>query len=455
MPAKSYLYDGIKAIPMQNLPPEAWTVQGEAGDTALDELYAAVAFLNRGVAIRANDIASLPWAVMRNDNEVWTNEDPEMPPDMEPFRDLIELIWRTEESLCLSSEAFWHQERNNVRVLNVRWLDPDSMTAMWGSDGIEYYERRIGTRKLMLPVEDVAYVWLKGKRETQPRKSPALAALAAAKVISNTDTFTAAFFDRGAVKASVLNIDLDTSDTDRDIIKRWWKRLSGGVNNAFSAEVIRGETTVTQVGEGVGELNNTELTREKREDILTALGIPHSIGMSNAANYATAQHDDVTYYRKTIVPEAELIERQLNDQLFGPIGLSFKFKPQELSVFQEDEEQRAQALVQYVNAGYSLAVASAILGIQLPEGMDYADLDAMEPEPEPEPPVVVQPVAAEPEEDEAKAAEIATFERWASKRTNPDIDNFKSDILSRAELQSLLEDANGEDAPFPGWESYP
>ena len=55
------------------------------------------------------------------------------------------------------------------------------------------------------------------------------------------------------------------------------------------------------------------------------------------------------------------------------------------------------------------------------------------------------------------AAEIATFQRWAGKRKNPDVDNFKSDILTRAEkLDILTGDAGGEDAPFPAtWDVYP
>ena len=122
MPTKSYLYDGIKAIPMQNLPPEAWTFHGNPDDSALDELYSAVAFLNRAVAIRANDVSSLPCSISRNETDIWTSDEKIVPTEMEPFSDLVELIWRTEESLCLSSEAFWHKERNRVRVLNVRAL---------------------------------------------------------------------------------------------------------------------------------------------------------------------------------------------------------------------------------------------------------------------------------------------------------------------------------------------
>jgi HK97 family phage portal protein len=464
MNQSQYLFDGQKAIPLQKLPPEAWTVHGGASTTELTELYDAVAFLYRAIGIRANDISALPWSITRGDTEIWNHEMADVPAELEPLSDFVELLWRTEESLCLGSESFWHKERNQVRIVDIRWLDPDSMTPIWERSGLQFFERRIDNQKIMLPVEDVVYVWMKGQRETEPRTSPAAAALTAAKVISSTDEFTTAFFERGAVKASVLNVDVDTSTADRDAIKAWWKRLFSGVSNAFAAEVIRGPTTVTQIGEGVNELQDSELTKEKREDILTALGIPHSIALSNAANFATSEQDDLHYYNKTILPEAATIQRQLNDQLFIPMGLQFSFKPQELSVFQEDEEQRAASIGQLVRAGYPLSVASEILGVTLPEGMEYADLDQDEPEPEPEPepqPVIVQ--VPESQTDDALTAEIRTFQRWASKRKKPNPDNFHSDILGSWEKTALLtewgmveEDSKTGDAFFQSsWDNYP
>lgn len=451
---EQYIYDGAKAIPLQALPPEAWTVHGGENSTELTQLYDAVAFLYRAIGIRANDISALPWSISRGDNEIWNYESPDVPAELEPLSDIVELLWRTEESLCLGSEAFWHQERNQMRVLNVRWLDPDSMTPIWGRDGLQHFERRIDSQQVVLPVEDVIYVWAKGQRETDPRTPPAEAGLRAAKVISNTDEFAANFFERGAIKATILGVPASTPPQAREQLEAWYKRFMSGLSNAWAGKIINSDAiTPVTIGEGVSELQDSELTAEKRQDILTALGIPHSIAMSNAANYATSVQDDLNYYNKTIIPEASLIQRQLNDQLFMPMGLQFMFKPQELTVFQADENERAASIEALVRAGYPLSVASEILGVTLPEGMDYSDLDETIPEPEP---VVVQAPPV-PQEDEQRAAEIRTFERWASKRKEPNVDNFKSDILSRADKLELLEDGAAADAPFPatGWANYP
>jgi phage portal protein BeeE len=445
-------YDGAKAIPLQQLPPEAWTYHDEETESSTHAIYAAVAFLYRAIDVRANALSGLPWAILRGDTELWSSDEPDMPDTMQPFADIQDLLWQTEMALCLGSRAYWHKERNRTSVLSVRWLKPSSMFPVWKNVGLTGFERRVGTQVYPLPVEDVVYVWLRGQGETEPRPAPAVAALAAANVISNTDKFAAAFFERGAIKASILNIDEQTSDADRSAIKSWWKRIFSGINNAHASEVIRGPITVTNIGEGIQELSSASLTQEKREDIATALGVPHSFILSNAANYATAQQDELNFYNTTILPEAAQIERQLNQQLFEEMGYQFQFRPQEMSVFQEDEEQRAASLAQLVGAGVPLPVAMQMLGFTLPDGIEYDDLEP-EPEPEPPPPVIVQPP---PEPDEERMTEIRTFRRWADKRKQPDVDNFKSELLTRADKLALLEDGTADDAPFPvGWDNYP
>ena len=91
--------------------------------------------------------------------------------------------------------------------------------------------------------------------------------------------------------------------------------------------------------------------------------------------------DDLSFYRDTIVPEAEFIAGALNHQLFNPLGYSLDFRPETLDVFQADENQRATAYSSYVMAGMPQSVAAQILGIELPAGMEYAELDTGLPEP--------------------------------------------------------------------------
>jgi hypothetical protein len=52
-------------------------------------------------------------------------------------------------------------------------------------------------------------------------------------------------------------------------------------------------------------LTNSELTTERRQSIATALGVPHSIVAADAANFATAQQDEINFLNNCIIPKAD------------------------------------------------------------------------------------------------------------------------------------------------------
>lgn len=62
-----------------------------------------------------------------------------------------------------------------------------------------------------------------------------------------------------------------------------------------------------------------------------------------------------------------MIERQANAMVFGPGGYRLKFRPQEMSIFREDEEERSAALANLINSGIPLEAAISILGFDMDE----------------------------------------------------------------------------------------
>ena len=441
--------DGIKNIPLDQL--SSWSefgnvpwATGRVGERGAQELAATVAFLYRGIELRSSSLAVIPWSIYRAKGEdtVWSNEDPMPPVELQGFADMQEILYRTEAALCLVSAAYLARLRNRVRTTGFQWLDPNTMTPMWTQEGLAYFQRAstFDTRKM--PTEDVIYIWQKGLSEIYPKRSPAHAALAAANSLNALDAFVASFFSRGAVKATLLTVKQQPLPAEANRLKAWWMRTVSGMRNAFASEVISAEVEPIVIGEGISELSNTDLSQEKREDICTALGVPHSLLMSDAANMATAESDRKNFYEMTVLPQANLIERQLNAQLWMPMGLRMTFAPQEMGIFQEDETRRAEAFATYVAAGVKPSIAAELLGVELPEGYTYTDLD---PEPQPAP-IVVQEVGdqqshALPElEDNAdeKEAERKRFVRWAKKRANPCAEDFRSTILSDADKEALL-----------------
>ena len=71
---KSYLFDGLKAVAIDDLPPEAWTFYSGGQDKKpiqqLKAYWRAVPWLFRGVQLRAQALSALPFAIVDRAGEV-------------------------------------------------------------------------------------------------------------------------------------------------------------------------------------------------------------------------------------------------------------------------------------------------------------------------------------------------------------------------------------------------
>lgn len=461
---KGELFNGYKSVRLEDLPEEAWRiVVGEGGKDSAAKLYGAVAWLYRCVDIRAGAVSNMPWEIKRGESVFMTNED-DAPEQFGWLNDLTGLLYRTEAAIALTGRAYWFRERNVMRTLNVRWMRPDSVRPVLNSaDGLTGFTRAVDGHETPYVVDDFVYFWLPDPYvEIGPAEHwPGKAALGAAGVLASMDAFIAGYFDRGMIKATLLKYTQPISADEGKRVKEWWQRVFNGLKNTFATEVVRGDFETLAIGEGLHDLQNTALTVEQRESICTALGVPQSKVTANAANFATKQGDDLSFIQDTIAPECRWIAAVINRQLLWPMGLRLEFKPDELSVMQEDETARANSLKLLVDAGMSLEMALAVLGYDLPEGIELR-----EPVAETPPQLLPftgqqqpQPAGAAPDDGE-RIEETARFVRWARKRANPDPEQFESMVLSHADKVALLEAADADDAPFRdgggrGWQGYP
>lgn len=376
------LLTSTKSAPVTILSDEGWTIyQSEAKDgDNVAKFYKAVGVLNRCVWLRRNAVRRLPWRIMgAGKKPLWESTEKNPPDSLVWAKGIRSMLGLTEAALVLGSEAFLHKERNRARLLDLKWFSPASMEPVWDKDsGLTKFERRIPgvLTPISLPVEDVVYTWYRDPlHETKPDQPPAAAAMAAAGVLYNKDFFTSAYLERGSIKATLLTVKGSIAPQEKERLKAWWRRFFGGVKNAGNAEVLAADVVPVVIGEGLSDLSNTALTGENREEIATTLGIPHSMVFSDAANFATAGQDKKNFYDETIIPESDIISEAYNEQLFWPFGLQFEFLPETLDIYQEDENARAQSYSTYISAGMKPSVAAQILGVELPQGIEYTDLD--------------------------------------------------------------------------------
>lgn len=425
------LFMGAKSIPLNELPEEAWSIIQGTHDKDDPYIYRrAVGVLYRCIQIRANAVRRLPWRVLDDkEQEVFVSTEQKLPTALPWLRRIKPLLGLTEASLILTSQAFWYKNLSvGGKIIDLQWLSPTSVKPVWSQeDGLTGFRRTLqkGKPSQSLPLEQVVYAWiLDPLHETKP-DTPALKAVStAAGVLFDTDEFVSGYFRRGAIKATLLTVEGEMAKTEKTRLKEWWRRFFSGVANAGNAEVIQSNVKPVVVGEGLAELSNKDLTAERREEIATALGVPHSMVFSNAANYATAAQDKRNFYDETVLPSAvDIIALALNDQLFAPLGLQFEFLPESLEIYQEDEAQRSEAYRNYVGSGMRPSVAAEVLGIDLPHNVQYKDLDI--------PAETAQPTPTRSEPDEESVAKSLRHFREL------DIDKWRRKALKRLETKDL------------------
>ena len=468
MNQKQLLFDGsnLKSINPWDLDStQGWTILGGNQEPQqLDILAQRVPWLYRAIKDRSNNVSSMPWCIEMGEDEVSTSAtwSESKPRELEFISSPRKLFSQIEQSMVMAGKAYLALEVNKGGYIqSIKYLNPATIAEVYNKNrdttnwhGQEYkpgdlmgYTRTINGQtfdcsrsdKPAVPgmVQIVAVYDPDYTVEIGPGKaSDALAALTAAGVLYSYDTFVQKYFANGAIKASILTVEGATqSETTR--LENWWSDVVTGIPNAWRSIVIAlrggqtpGKIAPVVIGEGMEGLKDNDLSTLRRQDISTALGIPESRLWSAAANMATRKEDEAAYFRGTIMPECDLIQEALNEQIFNAIhhldGYRIEFQPETLDVFQEDESQRAGSLGQLITSGVPLLMAMDILGYDLTDEQ-RAELEALAaPEPDPEPvitPITETPIPvpapepmAEVEEPEAPIEDVPTIDQIASIR---------------------------------------
>ena len=407
---------GTKSIPLHAWPSEAFTsiIGDNVGGGSADVMtyYESVPWLYRGTNARADAMANIPFCYEVNGKD---QEDYEL-----PFKLHVDhLINQLEGDLTLYGAAYvWLDKESPTPFKKIERLLPTTIKPKYEDKaGLAGWKRTVNGKVREFDLDEIGYIWLPNrKRELGPGIPPAVAALQAAGVLRYIDMFNNKFFEDGTMMPLVIGIDDATPETDVQRIESWLSRRMTGIKNAFAAIAIRGGINPQILGQNdLSKLAMGELSNSKREDIATALGVPHSLLFSNAANYATANQDALNWYEMTIIPESKRIEDALNEQLFEPLaGVSFAFKPDRLEMFQAREADKAIKLVTlYKERILSKNEVREQAGYEPIEGGDEIE------EPQPPPPQLMPPAQPqgnpEPDEDDSEKAFFADLKRWKTK----------------------------------------
>jgi HK97 family phage portal protein len=326
-------------------------------------LYKRVPVLFRAIQLRCDALSSVPVAIMKGEeNEVeW------------PYpTKLGELLWRWEASCLLSGAAFGELVTNKSGYRkDVRYRNPFDMAVKYDGGIYEFKQNSSGaTWKNDLRAGTYEMFYLAEYDPSQdvlPGVGAAIASTIDAKLLYAISKFPEMYFEGGAMPVTLLGIDSnDRNEIER--IQNWFRRSATAVKNAFRVLGVRaGSITPTTLTPPMKDLAFTELNEIAKDNIAMAFGIKQTLLDSEAANYATAQEDRLAFYEDTIKPRARLFADALNEQLLARDGLRIEFKFNEMDIFQEDENDRADLLNKLTMAGLPIEVALELAGYELTE----------------------------------------------------------------------------------------
>jgi HK97 family phage portal protein len=425
------------------------TSDGVPDDNA--SLYKKVPYLFRLVQIRCDTLAGVPIKIYNGEEEAeW------------PYPSAIEdLIWKWEAGALLSGAAYGEIVGNESRyVKDVVYRNPFDMQVEYRNGIIKIkqnssgamWENNIYTGEY----EMVYFAEYDPSQDLLPGISPGKAANMDAKLLYALSKFPESYFEGGAMPVTLLGID-STDKGEIDRVAKWFKNSATAIRNAFRVLGIRaGSITPTTLTPPLKDLAMPELNAEAKHNLSVAFGVPKTLLDSEAANYATAVEDRKSFYQETIMPRARKYESILNTQLLEREGLRIEFAFNELELFQDDENMRADLVLKYVQAGLPVELALDLAGKDMTDEQRDMLVEKQ----------VEDEQVREEESESPFSTELGRWMRFAQKRISDgrELREFETDIIPSSlhsaisgalEMAKTVEDVKQIFDGSMEWQDYP
>jgi hypothetical protein len=348
----------LKSVSLETLRPEQWrTLFGaldDDGSLSVETLYERVAPVYVAVSIRARGLASLPWRLTTRRGSV---------ADLDVDA-LADIVYAGEIDYLLHGAAYWL--RDPSAPLGLRRMHPSTVKPVFdAARGLIGFERRVGDRAIRLDLDQVVWLWEPNARaEVGPGPGAAARALADARRAYAEARYLAAYYERGAIRPTVWMFENPPPEAELRRFEHWLRSLVGGVANAFRNLALSTRVETRVIGDLPKDVIDADASRSVTESILTAFAVPHSIILSSAANYATAERDWRSFVLLTLLPHARRVASALNRLHFGQTGQRLEVAEANVEAVQAAELEKAQAL--QALTGTILTVTEARERLELP-----------------------------------------------------------------------------------------
>lgn len=418
--AKSY--KAIVSVP-------GWAEQMMDGDDERDKItspsaaYAYVPLIYRAVKIRC-DALIRPRLVVENK----AGEEVDYPFPSDPK----DLLWKTEASLLLAGANYVEKinRRMTKKTADLNWINPLTM------ESVKRVELEDGTKQLQFKQKNNPKTWTTDDMvymrefsltdDIQAGVSSGSVALNDAALIRYMGRSVAKFFETGMMPVTLLQVQGLVDPDEAKRIEGFFKKLTKGIRNIWRVLAVTKEIEPKVISQPLKDMVIPEINKQAERSVAHAFGFNPSL-FDESNNYATAKEYRLGLYQDTVEPRGEWICEQLNRQVFTPMGLKIRLAFEELDIYQEDENQKAQSVQTLTSAiatdaQAALFVMQEIFGYDMTEDAlaEYKRIFLTEKKPEPVPEQVQQQPPAQPDEQQPPQdkALVEDLERWQKKAVN-------------------------------------
>jgi len=371
-------HSAVKMI--ANIP--AWAEVFNAGEfsdvdrlTDANGAYSKVPLVFRAVNIRCKSLTAIPFHLHKGDSEDVTEWDDVF---TTPFKDLL---WHIEASKLLAGFCLCLINDNveEGRRFGLQWLNPASITIDVKQEKdenglpntVRTFKQRVNGVEYGPWTDDQVVFFRDFNPADDMGKGLAAAqvALGSAQLRHYVRRFASYFFEGGAMPVTVLGVEGNPPPEEIKRTEDFFKRVGRGIRNAFNVIALRGAVKPTNVTPPLDTLDMPGLNELTIKDVAFAFELPETL-LTDAANFATAVENMQSYYTDTVIPRADTTCEDLNKQYLDAVGYTIEADPEEMSLFQEDEADRAQSLSLFMDAIAKCKTESMALAMLAEFGFD-------------------------------------------------------------------------------------
>ena len=361
--------------------------QGWDVKTAIEEGYNASAIVYACVEKRAKLASSVPWIVMRRSGDEWeeAGDNPlsrliESPnPDMS----FHEIMYLCSQAMDLAGNAFVSEIRaGSAGLPRELWpLPPEYMKIKPGRERlVDYFEYAdTTTAGRIIQPEDMIHFKMPNPG-SRVFGMPILKAGGRATDIDRESGIwqKTSLENRGA---SDINIKLPEGATKEQVdrAREQYKDMQAGAKNARKAMITNAE--FQQLGQTAVEMDFVDSRRAVWTEICAVFGLSlANLGMTEDVNLANARAMDKALWQNTIIPQLEMMKRQLNHQLASEFGEQYKltYDLTNVEALQEGRDEKLKHARDLFAMGVPFNVINQKLelGLEEVEGGDIGYLPA-------------------------------------------------------------------------------